>query len=130
MMDRIHLTGLRVPGRHGVYDSERERGQDFVVDAVLELDLSPAAASDEVADTVDYGHLADQLAEVVAGPPVRLLETLATRLCAVCLADHRVLAVTITVHKPAAPIGHAFRDVSVTRRVARPGRPGRPEHPA
>lgn len=118
-VDRITLTGLRARGRHGVYDFEREQGQEFLVDAVLELDLSAAAESDRVADTVDYGGLADRLAAVVAGPPVRLIETLATRLAAVCLDDRRVAAATVTVHKPAAPIAHPFADVAVTRRLAR-----------
>lgn len=117
--DVITLTGLRAQGRHGVYDVERERGQQFVVDAVLELDLSAAAGSDALADTVDYGALASRLVEVVTGPPVQLIETLATRLAEQCLTDPRVAAVTITVHKPQAPIAHAFADVSVTRRLVR-----------
>ena len=89
-MDTITLTGLRARGRHGVYDFERIEGQDFVVDAVLEVDLTAAAASDDLADTVDYGALADRLVAVVTGPPVQLIETLATRLVAECLADARV----------------------------------------
>jgi dihydroneopterin aldolase len=117
--DRIALTGLRVPGRHGVYDFEREQGQDFVVDVVLELDTRPAAASDDVADTVHYGELASALAEVVAGEPVNLLETLAARLADVCLADPRVHAADVTVHKPHAPIPLAFHDVSVSIRRVR-----------
>ncbi|HEY8472225.1 MAG TPA: dihydroneopterin aldolase [Natronosporangium sp.] len=117
--DRIALTGLRARGFHGVYESERAHGQEFVVDAVLELDLRPAAASDQVTDTVDYGGLADRLVAVVAGPPVNLLETLASRLVEVCLTDPRVAAATVTVHKPQAPIGHAFGDVSVTVRRTR-----------
>jgi dihydroneopterin aldolase len=119
MSDRITLTGLRVRGRHGVLASERVRGQDFVVDAELELDLGPAAASDDVADTVHYGELAGQLAAVVAGEPVDLIETLADRLVAVCLADPRVAAATVTVHKPQAPIPHDFADVAVTVRRSR-----------
>jgi dihydroneopterin aldolase len=119
MTDTITLTGLRVRGRHGVYEFEREDGQDFVVDVVLELDLTAAARSDGVADTVHYGELADQLVAIVAGEPVNLIETLADRLAAVCLADTRVDAVTVTVHKPAAPIGHAFTDVAVTVRRGR-----------
>ncbi len=114
MADRIALTGLRVHGRHGVYDFEREQGQDFVVDAVLEMDLRPAADSDEVADTVHYGELADRLAAVVAGEPVNLIETLADRLATECLADRRVRAVELTVHKPQAPIAQQFTDVAVT----------------
>ncbi len=98
MTGTITLTGLTVRGRHGVYDFEREQGQDFVVDVALELDLGPAATSDDVADTVHYGELADALVAVVAGEPVNLLETLAYRLGAVCLADPRVAAATVTVH--------------------------------
>lgn len=120
MTDTISLTGLRVRGRHGVYDFEREQGQDFVVDVALECDLSRAAQTDQLEDTVDYGGLADRLAAVISGPPVRLLETLATRLAEQALEiDDRVRAVTVTVHKPQAPIRHDFADVSVTRRMER-----------
>jgi dihydroneopterin aldolase len=114
MTDRITLSGLRARGRHGVYDFERERGQDFVVDAVLEVDLAPAARSDDVADTIHYGELAERLVGVVGGEPVNLIETLAERLAGACLADERVRAATVTVHKPQAPIPHEFADVAVT----------------
>lgn len=119
MTDRITLTGLTVRGRHGVYDFERAEGQDFGCDVVLETDTRKAAASDDIADTVHYGELADALVEVLAGEPVNLLETLAERLAAVCLADERVAACEVTVHKPQAPIAHAFTDVSVTIRRER-----------
>jgi 7,8-dihydroneopterin aldolase/epimerase/oxygenase len=117
--DRISLSGLRVRGFHGVFDHERRDGQDFVVDAVLEMSTAAAAASDDITDTVHYGELAEQLAAVVAGEPVNLLETLAARLAEVCLADPRVEAATVTVHKPHAPIPLAFEDVSVTIRRSR-----------
>ncbi|MFG3687755.1 dihydroneopterin aldolase [Micromonospora sp. NPDC047740] len=119
MTDRIELTGLRAHGRHGVYDFERAQGQEFVVDAVLELDLAPAARSDEVTDTVHYGELAERLVAVITGEPVNLIETLADRLLAVCLAEPLVVAATVTVHKPEAPIPHTFRDVAVTMRRTR-----------
>jgi dihydroneopterin aldolase len=117
--DRIRLTGLRVRGFHGVFDHERRDGQEFVVDAELELSTAPAAASDDVADTVHYGELAEQLAAVIAGEPVNLIETLVARLADVCLADPRVAATTVTVHKPQAPIPLAFDDVAVTIRRER-----------
>lgn len=112
--DRITLTGLRVHGRHGVYDFEREAGQDFVVDVVLELNLSVAARTDDVTDTVHYGELAERLVAIVGGEPLNLIETLADRLATACLEDPRVTAATITVHKPQAPIPHEFADVAVT----------------
>lgn len=116
MSDLIQLSGLRVRGRHGVFDFERRDGQDFVVDVALELDTRPAAASDALSDTIHYGELAEALAAVIAGEPVNLLETLAERLVAVCLADPRVSAATVTVHKPQAPIALSFGDVAVTIR--------------
>jgi dihydroneopterin aldolase len=118
--DHITLTGLRARGHHGVYDFERLAGQDFVVDVDLELDLSQPARSDDVADTVHYGELADQLIRIIAGPPVALIETLAARLADACTEDPRVIAATVTVHKPQAPIAHDFADVAVT--VHRAGR--------
>jgi 7,8-dihydroneopterin aldolase/epimerase/oxygenase len=117
--DRIALSGLKVRGYHGVYEHERRDGQDFVVDATLWLDSRPAAASDDLADTVDYGGLADRLATVVAGEPVNLIETLAARLCELCMADERVIAAEVTVHKPQAPIAREFADVAVTARRSR-----------
>ena len=119
MADRIALTGLRVRGHHGVFAHERRDGQDFVVDATLWLDSRPAAASDDLADTVDYGGLAERLATVVGGEPVNLIETLAARLCELCMADQRVIAAEVTVHKPQAPIEREFADVAVTARRSR-----------
>lgn len=113
-LDEIQLTGLTVFGRHGVFDHERENGQDFVIDLRLHLELADAAASDDVADTVHYGELAEKVAAVVAGEPVDLIETLAERISDVVLEDQRVQLVSVTVHKPHAPIPLTFSDVAVT----------------
>jgi 7,8-dihydroneopterin aldolase/epimerase/oxygenase len=112
--DRISLLGLRVFGRHGVLPEERQAGQEFLVDAVLWVDTRPAAAADDLRLTVDYDVLAHRLAEIVSGEPVALIETLAERLAAACLADRRVQRAEITVHKPGAPVGLPLRDVTVT----------------
>ncbi len=120
MTGQIRLTGLRVRGHHGVFEHERRDGQDFVVDALLELDISPAAKSDDLADTVDYGALAEGLAAVVEGEPCNLIETVADRLLDVCLRDPRVARAEVTLHKPSAPIPRTFADVSVTVGRARP----------
>lgn len=127
--DLIQLSGLRVRGHHGVFDFERHEGQDFVVDVALEVDTRAAAASDDLRDTIHYGELAEGLAAVIAGEPVDLLETLVARLAEVCLADARVAAATVTIHKPQAPIPLEFADVAVTIRRER-GEQSSPSRPS
>jgi dihydroneopterin aldolase len=117
--DRITIAGLSAHAHHGVYDWERERGQAFVVDAVLELDTAPAAAADDLAQTVNYAELAQRLHATLTGKPVDLLETLAQRLADVCLEVALVDAVEITVHKPDADLGVPFADVTVRIRRER-----------
>ena len=119
-LDEISLTGLTVYGHHGVYDHERADGQPFLVDLRLHLSLRAAAASDDVADTVHYGEVAQRVAAIVGGEPVNLLETLAQRIADALLAEDGVRMVAVTVHKPGAPIDLEFADVSVTIRRARP----------
>ena len=118
-MDRITVTGLEAFGHHGVLPHEREYGQRFSVDLVLELDLAPAAASDDLHDTIDYGRLSGDVAAIVAGEPVDLIESLAGRIAARCLDDRRVEAVEVTVHKPSAPVPVVAREVAVTLRRTR-----------
>lgn len=120
-MDRISLTGIEVFGRHGVLPHEREYGQRFVVDAVLEVDLDDASRSDDLVDTVDYGRLSGDIAAIVAGEPFDLIERLAGAVADRCLEDQRVQAVEVTVHKPAAPIPVVAHEVSVTLRRSRSG---------
>ncbi|WP_438803247.1 dihydroneopterin aldolase [Frankia gtarii] len=129
-LDRITLTGLRVRGRHGVLAAERELGQEFVVDAVIWLDVSEAARDDDVTRTVHYGELAEALAGIVGGPPMDLIETLAHRLVTACLRADRVMRAEVTVHKPAAPIPLPFGDVAVTVTRDRSTDPAPPVPPA
>lgn len=118
--DEITLTGLRVFGRHGVFEQERRVGQHFVIDTTLYVSTAAAAASDDVVDTVHYGEAAERIAEIVGGEPVNLIETLATRIADALLAYDGVRMVAVTVHKPDAPIDLEFADVAVTIRRARP----------
>jgi len=119
MSDSIRIDGLRVFGHHGVLAHERELGQTFTVDVALELDLAAAGASDDLADTVDYGALTGALAAVVSDERYDLIERLAQRLAETCLEDRRVAAVTVTVHKPHAPVPAPVDDVRVTIRRTR-----------
>jgi len=119
MTDRIELRGLTVRGHHGVFDHERRDGQDFVVDVTIWMDLAAAASGDRLVDTYDYGLLAQQAADIVAGPAHDLIETVAAEIAETVMADPRVHAAEVTVHKPSAPIPLAFADVAVVARRSR-----------
>lgn len=109
-----------------MFEHERRDGQDFVVDITVWVDLVAAAASDDLADTLDYGQLAQRAADIVAGPPRNLIETVAGEIADGVMADERVHAVEVVVHKPAAPIPLTFSDVAVTARRSRRGGRGNP----
>lgn len=111
--DRIELRGLRVFGHHGVFDFEKRDGQEFVVDVTLWTDFSIAAKSDDIADTIHYGELADQVVEIVSGKPRDLIETVVSEVADAIMTDARVQAVEVVLHKPSAPIPHSFEDVRV-----------------
>jgi dihydroneopterin aldolase/2-amino-4-hydroxy-6-hydroxymethyldihydropteridine diphosphokinase len=128
-LDRINLVGVVATGHHGVLPEERRDGQPFGVDVVLHLDTRWAAAADDLALTVDYAALADEVAAIVAGPPVDLVETLAQRVADAALRRPGVEAVDVVVHKPRAPISVAFRDVRVEIRRRR-GEPALSAPPA
>jgi dihydroneopterin aldolase len=119
VLDEITLTGVRAFGHHGVFAQERRDGQEFVVDATLYLSTAPAAASDDVADTVHYGEVAERIVELVGGEPLNLIEGVAARIADALLAFDLVQMVAVTIHKPHAPITVPFSDVSVTIRRAR-----------
>lgn len=121
MTDRIELRGLRVRGNHGVFEHERRDGQVFVVDITVWMDLAPAAASDDLADTLDYGALAQRAAGIVGGEPYDLIESVAARVAEDVLTDLRVVTVEVVLHKPQAPIPLEFADVAVVARRSRRG---------
>lgn len=113
--DTITLTGITAQGFHGVFDDERRNGQPFVVDVVLHADLRPAGLSDDLTLTAHYGELAEQVAAIIAGEPLNLIEALAERIAGAVLDGFAgISAVDVTVHKPQAPITVPFGDVSVT----------------
>jgi 7,8-dihydroneopterin aldolase/epimerase/oxygenase len=122
MSDELAVLGIECFGHHGVFDFERRDGQIFVVDLVLGFDTRPAAASDDLHDTVDYGSLVTSVKAAVECDPVDLIETLVQRLADVCLLDSRVEWSRVTVHKPDAPIDATYSDVALTITRTREGR--------
>ena len=119
-MDRITLSGVTAVGHHGVFDFERREGQKFVIDLVLGVPTGPAAASDDLKDTVDYGSVVARVVEAATSEPVDLIENLAQRVADVVLREPRVEWVDVTLHKPNAPIAATFDDVALTITRSRP----------
>jgi 7,8-dihydroneopterin aldolase/epimerase/oxygenase len=112
--DELAVTGIECFGHHGVFEFEKREGQVFLIDLVLGIDTAPAAESDDLQDTVDYGSLVASVKAAVEKDPVDLIEVLAQRIADVCLLDDRVEWVRATVHKPDAPIDATFSDVALT----------------
>ena len=112
-LDQIRLVGIAATGYHGVFAHERRDGQTFVADVVVHLDTRRAAASDDLAHTINYGELAERVAAVLSGEPADLIETVAERIAATVLAYGQAVAVDVEVHKPQAPITVPFADVVV-----------------
>jgi len=115
MADRIEIKGIKSFGYHGVFESENIAGQDFFVDIALELDLSRASVTDDVSDTVNYAEITDLVVEEVTGDRVALIEKLAARIAdRIKNAYPQITTVSVTVHKPQAPVKAQVRDISVT----------------
>jgi len=115
MTDRIFIKGLALHAYHGVMAHEAKVGQTFTIDLDLEIDLSVAAGSDKVMDTVSYDKVVDCASDAFCAQRFRLIEAAAGRVAdAVLAAFARVRSVRVTIHKPHAPIAATFNDVGVT----------------
>ena len=112
IIDSITLSGLTATGFHGVFPEERRDGQPFVVDVTMSLSVD--TDSDSLTTTVNYAEIAAAVEEIITGEPVNLVETVAGRIAQRCLEHPLVEGVSVTVHKPQAPLPQAFDDVAVT----------------
>lgn len=114
--DVIRIEGIEAFGYHGVFPQEKREGQTFLVDVDIETSFDEAIAHDNVAYTVDYGVVAERVAEIIQGEPADLIETVCDRIVTMVLSLERVKATRVTIHKPQAPISVPFAGVSVSRR--------------
>jgi dihydroneopterin aldolase len=120
MSDRIFIAGLALHAYHGVMPYEGKVGQTFTIDLVLDIDLADAARSDKVVDTVSYDKVVDCARAAFTAQKYKLIEAAAGSVAdAVLAAFPRVRKVTVTIHKPHAPIAATFSDVGVTLERAR-----------
>jgi dihydroneopterin aldolase len=115
MADLIRISGIKGFGYHGVFESERANGQDFYVDVELEVDLTRASVSDDVKDTINYAEVTDLVVGEITTNPVSLIEKLAGRIAERIKETYSQAAlVTVTVHKPQAPVSADVKDILVT----------------
>ncbi len=120
MTDRIFINGLSLHAYHGVMAHEAKVGQSFTIDLALEIDLSAAASSDKVADTVSYDKVVECASEAFRARRFRLIEAAAGSVAeAVLTRFPRVQSVAVTIHKPHAPIAATFSNVGVSLMRAR-----------
>jgi len=101
-VDRIFLTALSAEAIIGIYDWEREVRQRVEIDLEIWVDLSAAAKSDAIDDTLNYKSVAKRVLAFVQESRFRLVEALAGEIARVVLAEFPVARVRVTVHKPGA----------------------------
>jgi dihydroneopterin aldolase len=115
MSDQIRVTGIKAFGYHGVLPHEATEGQDFIVDLLITLDLRAVSLSDDLQETINYADLAQIAHDNIVGDRVQLIERLAGRIAdEISAAYSQITSVSVTVHKPHAPVTLDFEDISVT----------------
>jgi dihydroneopterin aldolase len=113
--DQIRVNGIKAIGYHGVLPHEVIEGQEFSVDLLVTLDLRAASLSDDLAQTINYADLAQIAHDNIVGERVQLIERLAGRIAEeISSAYSQITSVSVTVHKPHAPVDVNFEDISVT----------------
>jgi dihydroneopterin aldolase len=113
--DQIRVTGIKAFGYHGVLPHEATEGQDFIVDLLVTVDLRAVSLSDDLTQTINYADLAQIAHENIVGERVQLIERLAGRIAEeISSAYSQITSVSVTVHKPHAPVAVDFEDISVT----------------
>jgi dihydroneopterin aldolase len=109
------VTGIKAFGYHGVLPHEATEGQDFIVDLLITLDLRAVSLSDDLQETINYADLAQIAHDNIVGERVQLIERLAGRIAEeISSAYSQITSVSVTVHKPHAPVTVDFEDISVT----------------
>lgn len=119
-MDRMLLKRMVFYGYHGVFPEENKLGQKYYVDLDLRLDLSRAARSDDVGDTVNYAEIHALVKQIVEGPPAKLIEALTEKIASAVLGTYTIIhTATVSVTKPNPPFDITFDGVTVELRRRR-----------
>ncbi len=114
-MDTVFVRDLRIDTIIGIYDHERALKQTIVLDFDMSFDITKAAASEDIADALNYKTLTDTLRDFVEGSEFLLIETLAERITSIIIDDFGVAKVKLTLHKPNALSGTTDVGVIIER---------------
>lgn len=109
----IKIKGISCFGYHGVFEHEKLNGQEFIVDLELKYEASKAIASDNLADTVDYGEIVKAVKQLVENTRRDLIEVLANDLADMLLNFKLIKKVKVVLHKPYAPVEVKVTDIAV-----------------
>lgn len=113
--DTIFLRGLEVECIIGVNDWERRVRQRVVIDLELPIDCARAARRDDIADTLDYGHVAQTVQGFVGASSFMLVETMAERTALLLLRETGAAWVRIHIDKPGAVRGARAVGIALER---------------
>jgi dihydroneopterin aldolase len=114
-MDKIFLDELKVDTVIGIWEWERRIRQTVVIDLEMSADIAKAAATDDVADTLNYKSVAKRVQTFVADSSFQLVETLAERIAAIIRDEFEVAWVKVRVNKPGAIRGSKAVGVLIER---------------
>lgn len=114
-MDCIKIEELKIYGNHGVFDFEKENGQNFYVNAKVYTNTQLAGLTDDLNKSVSYVDVIEDIVDIVKNNTFDLIETVAENIAIAILNKYSLVQeVSVQVRKPEAPIDHAFASVSVT----------------
>ncbi|WP_223703358.1 dihydroneopterin aldolase [Sutcliffiella deserti] len=113
-MDKIYVNQMKFYGYHGVFPEETKLGQRFIIDLIVELDLSKAGKSDDLTNSVNYADLYNTCQQVVEKETYKLVETVAERIAQnVLLSFPLIEQCTVKAIKPDPPIPGHYESVAV-----------------
>ena len=111
--DLIKITGIKAFGFHGVFESEKKSGQEFIVDIEYKYETTNAIDNDEIEQAIDYGSVISKVKSIVETGSKNLIETVADEIAIELLSNFKINWVKVTLHKPHAPVDISFKDISV-----------------
>lgn len=116
-MDKLVIKDIEFIGHCGITEEERKTGQRIAADIELTLDLSKAAASDRLEESVNYVDISGMVVSIGRKERFHLLETLAERIAREILKNFKVSAVTVRLRKSSVPVDEikGYFEVVITR---------------